>query len=149
MAVFNLTTLTNSPDSAQYETWLLGVSTSTKLTDNDIGKALKGATSDNMVLCATTNEIEGLLVAVEAETYNDGFAYGTVQRRGRAYANVGANVATVVAPGDLVVADTQAAIDTAGGLQVIVGTPSEHLWRCIRIVSGTGVADDTVLIERV
>lgn len=149
MGAFVFTTLTNNPDSAQYESACLGVDNANKLTDNDIGKCLKIAASNNYVLCATTDEIEGILVATEPVTYNSGFAFGTVQRRGRAEVTVGANEVGTVDPGDLVVADTQAAIDTAGGGVVMVGTPSTHIWRCLRIVSGTGATGDTVLIERV
>ena len=149
MGSFVFTTLTQSPETMQVESACLGVDASNKLTDNDKGKAVKMAAAENFVLCATTNEIEGILVATEPVTYNDGFAFGSVQRRGRAEAKVGANVATVVAVGDLVVADTQTAIDSAGGCEVIVGTPSTFLWRCIRVVSGTGVAGDPVIIERV
>lgn len=150
MSTFQFSLLTNSPDSAQYESACLGASASAKLTDNDIGKCVKLAASNNYVLCATTNEIEGILVATEPSTYNSGFAFGTVQRRGRATATVGANQGgTPMAVGDLVTADTQAAVDTAGGAVVITGSPTTFLWRVLRIISGTGVAGDSVLIERV
>jgi hypothetical protein len=149
MSTFVFTVLTNNPDAAQYESACLGVSSSTKLTDNDIGKCVKIAAANNYVLCATTNEIEGVLVATEPTTYNDGFAFGTVQRRGRFEAKVGSNQSNTLDVGELVVADTQAAIDTAGGAVVMTGTPATFKWRCIRIISGTGVAGDTVLIERV
>jgi len=150
MSTFVFTTLTNNPDSAQYESACLGVSPSTKLTDLDIGKCVKvQASGCSYVLCATTNEIEGILVSTEAETYNSGYAFGTIQRRGRFEATVGTNQSSTLDVGELVVADTQAAINTAGGAKVITGTPSTFKWRCIRVVSGTGVAGDTVLIERV
>jgi hypothetical protein len=149
MSTFVLTTLTNSPDSAQYESFCIGVDASNKLTDKDIGKAVKLAAANNMVLCATTDEIEGFLISTEPETYNAGFAFGTVQRRGRIEATVGANQTGTLDVGELVVADTQAAIDTAGGAVVMTGTPATFKWRCIRIISGTGVAGDTVLLERV
>lgn len=149
MSSFVFSELTQSPETMQTESACLGVDANNKLTDNDIGKAVKMAASNNFVLCATTNEIEGLLVATEPVTYNDGFAFGTVQRRGRALATVGANQVGTLAVGDLVVADTQSAIDTVGGLQVLGGSPTTFLWRVIRVVSGTGAAGDTVLIERV
>lgn len=149
MSTFVFTTLTNNPDSAQYESACLGVDADNKLTDNDKGKCVKLAASNNYVLCATTDEIEGILVATEPTTYNAGFAFGTVQRRGRFEATVGANQTGTLDVGELAVADTQAAIDTAGGAVVMTGTPSTHLWRCIRIISGTGAAGDTVLLERV
>jgi hypothetical protein len=150
MSAFVFTTLTQSPDAAQYESACLGAAANAKLTDNDVGKALKLAAANNYVLCATTNEIEAILVSVEPETYNAGFAFGTIQRRGRAIGKVGANQGgSAMAVGDLVTADTQAAVDTAGGLIVKTGTPATHKWRVIRIISGTGVAGDSVLIERV
>lgn len=152
MSTFVFTLLTQSPDVARYESACLGADATHKLTDNDIGKCLKLAASNNYVLCATTNAIEGILVAVQPETYNSGFSFGTVQRAGRFEATVGANQGgTAMAVGDYVVADTQAAIDTVGGARVITDStpPTGALWRCIRIVSGTGVDGDTVLIERV
>lgn len=149
MTVFAFTTLTNNPDSAQYESACLGVDNANKLTDNDKGKCVKIAASNNFVLTAAGDEIEGILVSTEPATYNDGFAFGTVQRRGRFQAVVGPTEAGTVVPGDLVVADTQAAIDTAGGAVVQSGAPTTHLWRCISIVTGTGATGDIVLIERV
>lgn len=149
MSAFVFTTLTNNPDSAQYESACIGVDASNKLTDNDKGKCVKLAAANNYVLCATTNEIEGILVSTEPVTYNDGFAFGTVQRRGRFEATVGANQVGTCDVGSLVVADTQTAIDTVGGAEVLEGSPTTHLWRCIRIISGTGVVGDSVLIERV
>lgn len=149
MSSFVLTTLTNSPDSAQYESACLGVAAVTKLTDKDVGKAVKIAAANNFVLCVTTNEIEGLLVSTEPTTFNDGFAFGTVQRKGRAEATVGAGEVGVIDVGELVVADAQAAIDTVGGLVVRSGAPTVHIWRCIRIITGTGATGDTILIERV
>lgn len=150
MTTFAFTTLTNNPDSAQYESACLGADASNKLTDNDIGKCVKletGSAASNYVLCADGDEIEGILVATEPATYNDGFAFGTVQRKGRFEATVG-TAATVVV-GTAVVSYAQAAIDTAGGAVVKNGSPATFLWRCIRIVSGTGAAGDTVLLERV
>jgi hypothetical protein len=149
MSSFVFTTLTSSPELMQVESACLGVDADNKLTDNDIGKAVKLATGNNFVLCETTNEIEGILMAVSPETYNDGFAFGSVARRGRFEATVGTNEAGTVDVGELVVADTQAAIDTEGGLVVMAGSPTTFLWRCIRIISGTGATGDTVLIERV
>lgn len=151
MSAFVLTTLTNNPDSAQYESFCLGADNTHKLTDLDIGKCVKLAASNNMVLCATTDPIDGILVATEPVTYNSGFAFGTVQRRGRFEAKVGANQGqTPMAVGDYVTADTQTAINTAGGAVVMTdSTPAGPLWRCIRVISGTGVQGDSVLIERV
>ena len=149
MSTFRFTTLTNSPDSAQYESACLGVDADNNLTENDIGKAVTLASSNNYVVAAKDAEIEGILVSLEPQTYNDGFSFGTVQRRGRAEATVGVTEAGTVAVGELLVVDTQAAVGTAGGLQVYPGSPTTFLWRCISIASGTGAAGDTIIIERV
>ena len=148
MSSFAFTTLTNSPDNAQYESACLGVDADNNLTENDIGKAVKLATSNNYVVSTTDDEIEAILVALEPVTYNDGFSFGTIQRRGRAEAVVGTSEAGTVAIGELVLVDDQAAVGTAGGLVVYPGAPSQFLWRIIRIISGTGAAGDDVLIER-
>ena len=149
MSSFVFTELTQSPDELQIESACLGVDASNKLTDKDVGKALKIAAANNYVLDATTDEIEAVLISTEPNTFNDGFAFGSVARRGRFVATVGANQTATLVPGELVVADTQAAIDTAGGLVVMEGTPTTFIWRCIRVITGTGVVGDTVLIERV
>jgi len=149
MSTFKFTTLTNSPDSAQYESACLGVDADNKLTENDIGKAVKLAAADNYVVATTDDEIEGILITIEPATYNDGFTFGTVQRRGRAYATVGTSELATAAIGELVVVDDQAAVGTAGGLVVYPGAPTQFLWRILRIETGTGAAGDTVLIERV
>lgn len=149
MSTFVFTTLTNSPDSAQYESACLGVDADNNLTENDIGKAVILAASNNYVVGTTDDEIEAILVSLEPVTYNDGFSFGTIQRRGRAEATVGTSEVGTVAIGELVVVDDQAAVGTAGGLVVYPGAPTMFLWRVIRIVSGTGAAGDTVLIERV
>ena len=57
MGAFVFTELTQSPESMQTESACLGVDASNKLTDNDKGKAVKIAASNNFVLCATTEEI--------------------------------------------------------------------------------------------
>ena len=149
MSTFVFTETVQEPSLAQYESACLGASASGDLNDNDIGKAVKVGASNNFLLTAAGDEIEGIVVAIEPATYNGGWSFGTVARRGRALATVGPNEGTTVVPGDLVVADTQAAVNTAGGLVVQSGSPTTFLWRCIRVVSGTGATGDTVLIERV
>lgn len=149
MTTFAFDVLTNNPNSAQYESAALGVDADNDLNENDIGKAVKLASSNNYVVSTTDDEIEAILVALEPFTVNDGFSFGTIQRRGRALATVGTSEAGTVAVGELMLVDDQAAVNTAGGLVVYPGSPSQFLWRCIRIVSGTGAAGDTVLIERV
>lgn len=149
MTDFVFSTLVNDP-LAQIESAALGVDANNKLTDNDLGKAVKLAANQNFVLCGANDEIDGFLNTVEPFTVNGGFAFGGVQRNRRVQATVGANQgATPMAVGDLVVSDVQAAIDTAGGAVVKTGAPTTNLWRCLRIVSGAGAAGSVVLLERV
>lgn len=147
------------------ESGCLGPNSSTKFADADLGKAIKFGTADNFVLATEGDEIDGFVYAIDAMTYNSGFSFGSVQRKGRKLAVVGANQGgTPMAVGDYVVADAQVALGTAGSPKVKTGvafaqsgttpfavtmpTPLHNLWRCIKIVSGTGVAGDTVLLER-
>jgi hypothetical protein len=149
MPTFAFTELVHDP-LARIESAALGASTSTPLTDKDKGKCVKMGTAQNYIVCTGGNEIEGFLNSVEPWTVNGGYGFGSVLRSGRVSAVVGANQgATAMAVGDLVVADTQAAVGTAGAAAVKTGTPATYKWRCIRIVSGTGVAGDAVLLERI
>ena len=149
MGSFVFTTLTQSPESMQVESACLGVDAANPHDDKDIGKAVKLAAADNYVLCADGNEIEGFHVSMSPETYNDGFAFGSVQRAGRMEVDVEAGEAGTIAIGDEVVAGIGVALNTAGRAQVIAGTGTIHKWRCIRHITGTGVAGDLILIERV
>jgi hypothetical protein len=153
MATFNFTLPVQSPEEMGIFSTALGASGNAPLTAADLGKAVKLSAANTYGVCATTNELEGILDSVSAETVNSGYGFGGVQRRGYALAYVGANQGgTAMAVGDLVTADTQAAVGTANTIQgpaVKTGTPASFKWRCIRHVTGTGVAGDTVLIERV
>jgi hypothetical protein len=148
MTTFAFTELT-SVDSMEVESAALGASTSTPLTDKDIGKCVKYAASSNAVVCSGSDEIQGFLVSVEPYTVNGGFGFGSIQRCGRRLAKVGANQGqTPMAFGDLVVADAQAAVGTAQNYPAVkTGTPASFKWRVIRVVSGTGVGGDVVLLE--
>jgi len=144
----------------------LGASSSAPFGNNDIGKAVKRGTAQNYVLCADNDAIEGFVAAIEPSTVNAGFSFGSVQRRGRKIAQVGTGE-TVTLNG-YVVAYTQTALGTAGYPQVApkpavvvqvdatpapdeatIPMPSPYNWQVIRIISGTGVAGDLVLLERV
>ena len=134
------------------ESAALGANSSGKFADADLNKAVKLGTANNYVLCTGGDFIDGFVKAIEPFTVNDGFSFGGVQREGRVSAQVGANQgATPMAVGDLVVADTQVALGTAGAAKVKTGAgvAGKTNCKCIRIVSGTGVAGDTVLLERV
>lgn len=136
-----------------------------RLTDKDIGKAVKLGASDNYLLCADGNELEGVLLAVEPGTIDDGWAYGSVQKDGRLIAiNKGAGA---IAVGAYVVAAAQAAIGTknaTGGNnfdpcpQVKAGSagtpgtdypvPATYKWRVISLLGGAGAVDSAILIEK-
>lgn len=144
----------------------LGASSSAPFGNNDLGKAVKRGTAQNYVLCTDNDPIEGFVTAIEPWTVNAGFSFGSVQRRGRMTVQVGTGE-TVTLNG-YVVAYTQTALGTAGYAQVapapavvvqVDATPtpdeatipmaSPYNWQVIRIISGTGVAGDLVLVERV
>ncbi len=151
MTQFNFEVLTNAP-LARIETAALGVDglvASRFTSDYDLGKAVKLSTSQNYILAAQDDDIEGVVVAVNPATVNDGFSLGSVQRDRRIYAVVGANQAGALAVGAMVVADAQIALGTAGICQVKAGAGSIYLWRVVRHVTGTGVTGDKVIIERV
>lgn len=128
----------------------LGPNSSTKFADADVGKAVKLGSANNYVLVEADDEIEGFVTSIEPFTVNNGFSFGGVVVSGRVTAEVGANQgATPMAVGDYVVADAPVALGTAGKAQVKTGTPTKFLWRCVRVVSGTGAAGSMVLLERI
>ena len=147
------------------ESAALGPNSSTKFSDKDLNKAVKLGTANNFVLATEGDDIDGFVKAIEPFTVNDGFSFGSVVRAGRVLAMVGTNQVSTMAVGDYVVADTQVALGTAGMAKVKTGvafsqlgsgtyavtrqTPLHSMWRCIRIVSGTGAAGDQVLLERI
>jgi hypothetical protein len=133
----------------------LGDNTDEYSSDYDIGKGVVLA-AGSYDAAAKDDEIEGIITSIEPGTRNSGYSWGGVQTKGRALAVLGASQDTTAAVGDLVVNDTPIAVGTAGIIRVYgegsTGFPSgpfKFNWRIIRIVSGTGVAGDTVLIERV
>lgn len=121
--------------------------------DVDIGKGVVlGA--DAYVPAALGDQIEGIVSSVEPGTRNAGFSWGGVQTKGRAIVQVGVAQTANIAIGGIVCNDTPIALGTAGVIQVLdTGTgyvaPTEFFWRVIAILSGTGAAGDSVLIERV
>ena len=118
--------------------------------DTELGKGVKMAAA-SYVAVAVGDQIEGIVNSVEPGVRNSGYSWGGIQTTGRALAVVAdAQVTTAMAVGDLVCA----AIPIASGLAVQsngtgYAAPTEFLWRCIRIVSGTGAAGDSVLLERI
>jgi len=152
MTEFVFTPLVNDPH-ADVITAALGVDANNKLNDNDVGKPVILAASNNFVLCADGDDIDGFLVSTEANTVNDGFALGSVQRNKRFVVQVEAGEAGTLAVGTFAVAGIPAvAINVKQTYpQVILkaAAAGAALWRVIRVISGTGVAGDLILIERV
>jgi len=126
----------------------LGVDANNPLVANDLGKALKLAANNNYVLCATGNDIEGIAESINPDTVNSGFSFGSVRKNGRAIVTTAAAQAGSIVPGDEVVSGIPIALGTAGTMQVIKGTGTIFKWRCIAVLSGTGAAGDSILIER-
>jgi hypothetical protein len=132
------------------ESAALGVSNAAKFADADVGKAVKFGGANNFVPVAGGDDIDGFVNSISAHTVNGGFSFGGVLREGRMTVEVGANQgATPMAVGDLVVADTPVALGTAGKAKVKTGNPKRAFWTVIRVISGTGAAGSTVLVERV
>jgi len=152
MTQFVFTSLVNDPH-ADVVTAALGVDAGNKLNDNDIGKPVILAANNNYVLCADGDDIHGILVSTEASTVNDGFAIGSVQRNKRIEVQVEAGEVGTAAVGTFVCAGIPAvAINVKQTYaQVILKTlaADSERWRVIRVVTGTGVAGDRVLIEKV
>ena len=148
MTVFNFTVLVNDP-LADIVSTPLGADADNNYVENDIGKGVKLSTGVGYIPLAKDDEIEGVVVALSPETVNDGFTLGSVQKNRRVEAVVGATEDGTVAVGELLVADAPIAQGTAGIIRVYPGAPALHKWRCIAIVTGTGAAGDTILMERV
>lgn len=113
----------------------------------DLNKAVKLSSANNYVLATAGDNIDAFIKAIEPFTVNDGVSFGGVQQEGRVQAVVGTGPLAV---GDLVVADTQVALGTEGLAKVKLAVPVAGLgyWKVIRIVLGTGIAGDTVLLEK-
>jgi hypothetical protein len=122
-------------------------------TDKELGKGVKMAANAYVPVVAG-DEIEGIVNTVEPGTKNSGYNWGGVQTTGRAEATVGANQVTTINIGNFVLNDTPIDAGTAGLIQVYdedgdgAAAPTKFLWRVIRILTGTGIAGDKVLIER-
>lgn len=163
MTAFVFTELVNSP-LQDVVSAALGVDASNKLVQNDIGKPVKLAANNNYVVCSAGDEIEGFVVAVEPSTVNDGFSFGSVQRNKRVIAKVDAAQSGTLAVGEYAVAGTSSALGTKDAYPLVKEATAQNLsatppvlgpagltfkWRVIRVISGTGVAGDLVLLERV
>lgn len=150
MTVFKLTETVTA--SLKNTSAALGASTSTPLTDKDIGKAVKLAAADNYILCADGDPIEGRVQSVETFTVNGGFGFGTVQTGDRMRAKVGSGT---VAVRDYVLAAAQSAVGTphTDGLPLVKKVASAFTeviafpWRVISFESGSGAVGSVVILE--
>lgn len=139
----------------------LGVNAAGKLTDLDIGKAVKLIGDSNYGLCADGNDIEGILFSVEPFTVNAGFGFGTVQTKERIIGINKNGAALAMAVGDFAVAAAQPAVGTTiteitSGTQsgvrpthVKTGAGVLFKWRVISLLGAAGAVDSLVLLERV
>lgn len=161
MADFKFALLTHSPERINVISTKLGTraGNATELKsglgeygDDEVKKAVKLGTANNYVLCADGDEIEGFIDNVDSGGTSGGYSFGGVARPNggfRVEAQVAAGVATPLVLKDLVVAGAQLAVGTKGLPQVKKGTPALYKYRVLRIVSGTGVAGDIVLLEKI
>lgn len=137
----------------------LGANAAGKLTDKDIGKAVKLAGDSRYEVCADGNDIEGIVAAIEPHTVNAGLGFGSVQTQGRVVAsNAGA---APIAVGAYVVAAAQPAVGTEIALlttgtqtgtrpvPVKAGAGTVFKWRVIALLGGAGAVGTPILIERV
>jgi hypothetical protein len=161
MAKFAFAVLTNDPNRLNVISTKLGSRVGTTIenkaglgeySDAEIKKAVKLGTQNNYLLCADGDELDAFVDNIDAGGTEDGWTFGGVARGNvgqRHEVQVASGVATPLVIGDLVVAGTQLPVGTKGLAQVKKGTPALHKYRVMRILTGTGVAGDKVLIEKV
>ena len=159
------------PDPIETSAWesaALGTAngvTAGNWTADDAGRALKFGTAQSMTECASGDEIDSFLMAMESFTVNDGQSFGSVKREGRIQVKAGGAIAL----GAYVVAGSPPARSTvttpaSGTMAVVIsGAPTKCLWRYIRLVktaagivaktasaaSAAAAAGDTILLERI
>src|SRR5210317_538462 len=102
MTDFVFTPLVNSPHADVISAGL-GDNTN-EFGSVDIGQAVKLGAAQNYVQVAAGDDIEGVVVAVDGNTVNDGYSFGSVQRDKRFRAQVGSDEVGQVAIGAEIVA---------------------------------------------
>jgi hypothetical protein len=159
------------PDPIETQAWesaALGTAngvTAGNWTADDAGRALKLGTAQSYTECASGEEIDGFLMAVEPFTVNDGQSFGSVKRKGRIQVKAGGAIAfgAYVVAGAAPVRDPIKTPSQGTYGVVISGSPTRCLWRYIRRVqtaagvvaktasaaSAAAAAGDIILIERV
>ena len=147
--------LVNDP-LARIESGALGAVTGEAFTSAaDIRKPVKIVAGSSFAICvAAGDEIDGFIATVSSTgPVNGGFAFGSVQRDRRIEAQVATDQVSNIALLGLVVSGAGNAVaGTANTLnlpQVKGGAPTSSKWRVIRHITGTGVAGDRVLLEKV
>lgn len=160
MAKFAYALLTHSAERINVITTKLGSRAGTEIEnkaglgeygDAEVKKAVKMGLVSNYVHCADGDELEGFIDNIDSGGTADGFTLGGV-----AHPNGGFRVEAQVAAGaaqvavrDLVVAGAQLPVGTKGLPQVKKGEPELFKYRIIRILTGTGVPGDKVLLEKI
>jgi len=159
------------PDPIETEAWesaALGTAngvTAGNWSSADLGRALKLGAVQSYTECASSDEIDAFLMAVEPITVNGGQSFGSVKREGRVSVKAGGAIAygAYVVAGSPAVRPTTATPEPGTPAVVISGAPTKCLWRYIRLIktaAGTAVktgsaasvaaaAGDTILIERI
>lgn len=132
-----------------FEAAALGVNAAGKFVAADIGKPVKLAALNNYVLAADGDDLEAVVVALEPNTVNSGFSFGTVQRR---FLGLEATVsaAGALTVGAAVICGPQIALGTANtlGCPIIkAGAGALFKWRVKSLLNGAGAAGTKVLIE--
>lgn len=124
----------------------LGVDANGKFAQADLNKLVKLAANNNYVLIADGNDIEGVVIAVEGHTVNNGFSFGSVAVR---FKHLKVTVSGgALAVGATVVGAAQAALGTSQAYPVVkAGAGSVFKWRVKSLLTGTGQVGEQVLIE--
>lgn len=135
-----------------------GTGAANNLTDKEIGKPVKLVAESRFDLCASGDQIEGFIAAVETAT-QDGYTIGSYVDEGYKEVTFDGLQATpgtgAIAIGDYVVAGTAVAKGTAlnGPMKVCKATTQTgmyHAWRVVSLgTAGSGAVGTTGLIERV
>lgn len=128
------------------QTVLLGASNVTNMVQADLGKAVKLSGDSAYVLCVLNDDIEGTVEAIAAAKVAGGRSYGTMNYRGRRQAVVTVGACVV---GAYVVSGAQAALGTAGPLNVCPGAGVQFRWRVVSTLGSNGGVGTNVVIERV
>lgn len=146
MATFKFGVTVPTPYGA-VESAALGVNAAGKFTDKDLNKAVKLAANNNYVLAATGNDLEAVVVAVDAATVNDGFGFGSVQKKFNHLEVINGD-AVPIAVGATIVAGVQAVVGTEQEYPVVIaGAGVLFRWRIKSLLDGTGAVGEVMLAE--